>query len=111
MTLGGGEREQEGAAVAEFAFGADRATVGEHDVFGDGEAESGAAGFAGAGFVDAIEALEKPGQGPPPRRMLPPVRPYFMALSMRFEKTWWMASRSARTAARVSIEIFLPLVP
>ena len=57
--LGGGEGEQEGAAVVEFAFGADGAAVGEHDVFGDGEAEAGATGFAGAGFIDAIEAFEK----------------------------------------------------
>src|SRR5258707_580634 len=33
--------------------------MGEHDVLGDGEAQSGAARFAGAGFVDAIEALEQ----------------------------------------------------
>src|SRR5258708_37218118 len=60
--LGGGEGEEEGAAVAEFAFGADGAAVGEHDVFGDGETEAGAAGFAGAGLVDAVEALEEAGQ-------------------------------------------------
>jgi hypothetical protein len=47
------------AAVGEFAFGADGAAVGEHDVFGDGEAEAGASGFAGAGFIDAIEAFEQ----------------------------------------------------
>ena len=45
--------------MSEFAFGTDGATVGQHDVFGDGEAEAGAAGFAGASFVDAIEALEE----------------------------------------------------
>ena len=33
--------------------------MGQHDVLGDGEAEAGASGFAGAGFVDAIEALEQ----------------------------------------------------
>ncbi len=32
--------------------------MGEHDVLDDGEAETGAAGFAGAGLVDAVEALE-----------------------------------------------------
>ena len=31
----------------------------QHDVLGDGEAEAGASGFAGAGFVDAIEAFEE----------------------------------------------------
>src|ERR1019366_2456211 len=56
---GGGEGEEESAAVVEFAFGADGAAVGEHDVLGDGEAESGAAGFAGAGLVDAVKALEE----------------------------------------------------
>ena len=45
--------------MGEFAFGADGAAVGEHDVLGDGEAEAGASGFAGAGFVDAIEAFEQ----------------------------------------------------
>ena len=45
--------------MVEFAFGADGTTVGEHDVLGDGEAEAGAAGFAGAGFVDAVEAFEE----------------------------------------------------
>src|ERR1700675_1232204 len=57
-----GECEEEGAAAGEFAFGADGAAVGQHDVFGDGEAQAGAAGFAGAGFVDAIEAFEQAGQ-------------------------------------------------
>src|ERR1700730_7088414 len=57
--LGSWEGEQESAAVVEFAFGADGATVGEHDVLGDSEAEAGAAGFARSRFVDAIEALEK----------------------------------------------------
>src|SRR5712671_5431003 len=33
--------------------------MGQHDVFGDGQAEAGASGFAGAGFVDAIETFEQ----------------------------------------------------
>ena len=45
--------------MVEFAFGADGAAVGQHDVFGDGQAEASTAGFAGAGFVDAIEAFEQ----------------------------------------------------
>ncbi len=114
--------------MAEFAFGADGAAVGEHDVLGDGEAEAGAAGFAGAGFVDAVEAFEEARQmlggdagaeilhvkfdsefdaalaGRAPSTMRPPERPYFMALSIRLEKTWWMASRSARTEGRDSTE-------
>ena len=32
------------------------------DVAGDGEAEAGAAGLAGAGLVDAVEALEDAGE-------------------------------------------------
>ena len=36
--------------------------MGEHDVLGDGEAEAGASGFAGAGFVDAIKAFEQAGE-------------------------------------------------
>src|SRR5438128_1197853 len=56
---GGGEGEQEGGAVVEFALGADGASVGQHDVLGDGEAQAGASGFAGAGFVDAVEAFEE----------------------------------------------------
>ena len=52
------QREVELCAVAEFAFGPDAAAVGLHDVLDDGEAEASPAGFARAGFVDAIEALE-----------------------------------------------------
>ncbi len=48
--------------MGQVAFGADGAAVGEHDVLGDGEAEAGASGFAGAGFVDAIEAFEEAGK-------------------------------------------------
>lgn len=33
--------------------------MGEHDVFGDREAKAGASGFAGAGFIDSIEAFEE----------------------------------------------------
>lgn len=45
--------------MGEFAFGADGSAVGEHDVLGNGEAEAGASGFAGAGFIDAIETFEE----------------------------------------------------
>ena len=57
--LCGRQRERESAAVVEFAFGADGATVGAHDVLGDGKAEAGAPGFARARFVDAVETLEE----------------------------------------------------
>ena len=45
-------------AGAYGAFDPEAAAVGFYDVFGDGEAEAGAADFAGAGCVHAIEALE-----------------------------------------------------
>ena len=48
--------------MGKFALGADGAAVGEHDVFGDGQAETGASGFAGTGFVDAIEAFKQAGE-------------------------------------------------
>jgi hypothetical protein len=56
---GGWEREEEDGAVVQFAFGVDGTGVREHDVFRDCETESGAAGFAGARFVDAIKAFEE----------------------------------------------------
>src|SRR5215471_7438925 len=59
LSLGCGQSEYERAAVVLFAFGADGAAVGAHDVLGDGEAEAGSSGFAGSGFVHAIEALEQ----------------------------------------------------
>ena len=57
--LGGGEGEEEGGAVSQFAFGADGAAVGEHDVLGDGETEAGASRLAGTSFVDAIETFKQ----------------------------------------------------
>ena len=45
--------------MREFAFGADGAAVGEHDVLGDGKAEASASGLAGTGLVDAIKALKE----------------------------------------------------
>ena len=54
-----GEGEGEGGAfVVVVVVEPDAAVVGLDDVFDDGEAESGAALFAGAGFVDAEEAFE-----------------------------------------------------
>ena len=46
------------APRSELAFHTDGASVGEDDVLGDGKAEAGASGLAGAGFVDPVEALE-----------------------------------------------------
>ena len=45
--------------MGKFAFGADGTSMGQHDVFGDGESQASAAGFARTGFIDAIEALEE----------------------------------------------------
>src|SRR5258707_5428387 len=56
------QRKQERRTMVQFALGADRSTVGQHDVFGDGQPQAGAAGFARAGFIYAIKAFEKPGQ-------------------------------------------------
>ena len=45
--------------MGEFAFGADGAAVGNHDVFGDSQPKAGASGLAGAGFIDTIETFEE----------------------------------------------------
>src|SRR3982074_1189404 len=58
----GGEGEHEYRAVIEFAFGADRAAVGADYVFDNREAEARASRRAGAGLVNAVEALEQAGQ-------------------------------------------------
>ena len=46
--------------MGQFALGANGTAMGQHDVFGDGESQPSAAGFSGARFVHAIEALEEP---------------------------------------------------
>ncbi len=48
--------------MVQFALSADGAAVRQHDVFCDRQPQSGAAGFAGAGFVDSIEAFKQPRQ-------------------------------------------------
>src|SRR5260370_42351981 len=53
-----GDGEMELGAAAHFAFDPDAAAMDFDDVLGAGEAEAGAAEFAGARGVDAIEALE-----------------------------------------------------
>ncbi len=54
-----GEGEGEGGSfLVVVVVEPDAAAVGLDDVFDDGEAESGASLFAGAGFVDAEEAFE-----------------------------------------------------
>ena len=54
--------EIEGCAVIQFALGLDGSAVGANHVLHNGQAQSGAAGLAGAGFIDAVEALEEPRQ-------------------------------------------------
>src|SRR5438552_18313967 len=53
------QREYKRRPVVEFAFGADSAAVSEHDVLGDRQSQTRATGFARAGFVHTIEALEQ----------------------------------------------------
>jgi len=45
--------------MVELAFGTNCSSMGKHNVLGDGQSKSGAARFARAGFVNAIEAFEK----------------------------------------------------
>src|SRR5579862_4197104 len=51
--------EEKCRSVGEFAFGANAAAMGEHDVFGDGQPEAGASRFTGARFIDTIETFEE----------------------------------------------------
>ena len=117
-----GQGEKEGCARAELAFRADDAAVGEHDVLGDGQAKASAAGLAGTGFIDPVEALEDAVEmframpGPKsctknstavvelraPTRTRWPLLPYFMAFSIRLPKTWLSASGSASTNSSVA---------
>ena len=47
-------------ALADFAVDPDAAAVDLNEMLGDGETKAGAAGFARARGIDAIEALENP---------------------------------------------------
>lgn len=58
-----GEGEAEGGALAGIAFGPDFAAMGLDDVLHDGEAETGAALFAGSRGIHAVEAFEDAVQG------------------------------------------------
>ena len=53
-----GEGQGEGGAFAELACYRDGAVEEFDEEFDEGEADAVAAGFAGAGFVDAVEAVE-----------------------------------------------------
>ena len=60
MRRGGGEPYDDGGALAQAAFDAQAALMKLEDVFDDREAETGAAEFARARAIDAIEALGQP---------------------------------------------------
>ena len=45
-------------SLARCALDGDRASMGEDDVFDDGEAEAGAAHLPAAALINAVEALE-----------------------------------------------------
>src|SRR2546421_12603406 len=55
---GFGKREIEGGAVAELAFGPDPPALACDQMFHNGKTKAGAALFARAGFIHAIESLE-----------------------------------------------------
>src|SRR5687768_9481757 len=57
-----GQHDAEGGALARLALDVDAPAVRLRHVFDDGEAEAGAALFARAAAVDAVEALEDPRQ-------------------------------------------------
>ena len=59
LRAGRGQDEQKRRTVIQFAFRADRSSVGEHDVLRNGEAKAGASRLAGAGLINAVEALEQ----------------------------------------------------
>src|ERR1700704_3548666 len=56
---GGGKGEHKHRTVVKFTLGADRAPVGAHSVFDNGEAETSASRLARACLVDTVEALEQ----------------------------------------------------
>ena len=76
-----------------------------HDLLGDGQAQAGAAGLAGAGLVHPVKALEDPapvllGNADAEIIMAPPLGVYLMELDTIFIITWTMRSRSARISGR-----------
>ncbi len=103
--------------MVQLAFRGDDAAVSQDNVLGDRQAEASASAIARAGFVHPVEALEKPRQmfTGDARTEVPhvelheafhvvradqnrsPCDAYLYALSIRLEKTWKTASRSAET--------------
>src|SRR5271165_5037273 len=54
--------EQEHRSVIEFALGADSSAVGQNDMLGNCQTQTGAARLPGPGLVHAVETLEQPRQ-------------------------------------------------
>src|SRR5579885_3573985 len=61
LGLADGNGKVEARAAPQFTFHPNTPVMGFHEMPGYGEAESGAAGLAGARGIHAIEALENPG--------------------------------------------------
>src|SRR5687768_13649415 len=57
-----GQRDSDLRAASRRRSNVERAAMPLDDMFDDGEAETGAAGFSAPGRIDPIEALGKPGQ-------------------------------------------------
>src|SRR5579859_2569220 len=53
-----GDTEMKARSFPDSALNPEASTMGLHDMAGDGEAQAGAAGFAGTGGVYPVEALE-----------------------------------------------------
>ena len=58
-----GEGDGEGAAFANRAADMERTAVLVHNISNDGQAQTAATGFAGAGLVYPVESLKNMGQG------------------------------------------------
>ena len=48
--------------MVEFALGTDRAAVRQHNMFGNGQPQSGSAGLAGPGFIYPVKTFEEPAE-------------------------------------------------
>ena len=53
------KREQESGTVIELTLGANGATMGQDDMFGDCQPQSGSSRFARARFVHSVKAFEQ----------------------------------------------------
>src|SRR6266496_5508901 len=53
--------KDESGSMVQLTLGPNRAIVGKHNMFGDGQSESRPTRFAGARFIHAVKTLEQPG--------------------------------------------------